>query len=251
MERGNRNHRVNVSAFCALVLLLVWVPGIRTAITCRSCQLFDKWSGRELLVRMDGSISSTTGSVGKVIDNNEDGSMALSNSTGAETGQLVTHSDCAADGEKCAHYERKRNTDLHLNKAVEGKMPPYGQQGSMDSHGKVSNPERAGLQVVRTGSVPVDLKRRVRRGAWESVMSTDAPRARVFGNGSLRAARRVPRSDLRWNREDRRPATSRQEDLKLTSSTFALTGDSAHNQAMVHWSGQNSSVSEKNTQFVF
>lgn len=33
------------------------------------------------------------------------------------------------------------------------------------------------------------------------------------------------------------------EELQLTSSTFALAGDTAHNQAMVHWSGQNSSVS--------
>ncbi|KAI4812699.1 hypothetical protein KUCAC02_024067 [Chaenocephalus aceratus] len=33
------------------------------------------------------------------------------------------------------------------------------------------------------------------------------------------------------------------EELELTSSTFALAGDTAHNQAMVHWSGQNSSVS--------
>uniref|UniRef100_A0A674IGF2 VPS10 domain-containing receptor SorCS1 n=1 Tax=Terrapene triunguis TaxID=2587831 RepID=A0A674IGF2_9SAUR len=32
------------------------------------------------------------------------------------------------------------------------------------------------------------------------------------------------------------------EELTLSSSTFALTGDSAHNQAMVHWSGHNSSV---------
>ena len=55
--------------------------------------------------------------------------------------------------------------------------------------------------------------------------------------------RRVARSELRWSGEDRRGAGSRQEELKVTSSTCALTGDSSHNQAMVHWSGHNSSVS--------
>ncbi|KAK5608259.1 VPS10 domain-containing receptor SorCS1, partial [Crenichthys baileyi] len=37
-------------------------------------------------------------------------------------------------------------------------------------------------------------------------------------------------------------SVSDQEEFQLTSSTFALAGDTAHNQAMVHWSGQNSSV---------
>uniref|UniRef100_A0A672HBA8 VPS10 domain-containing receptor SorCS2 n=1 Tax=Salarias fasciatus TaxID=181472 RepID=A0A672HBA8_SALFA len=58
--------------------------------------------------------------------------------------------------------------------------------------------------------------------------------------GAAAAGRRVTRSELRA--EERRAAGSRQEELKLNSSTFALTGDSSHNQAMVHWSGQNSSV---------
>ncbi|KAG9341874.1 hypothetical protein JZ751_018598, partial [Albula glossodonta] len=70
--------------------------------------------------------------------------------------------------------------------------------------------------------------------------------SRTLGNGRERSAplarRRFTRSAFRGNSEERRTANSRQEELKLTSSTFALTGDSAHNQAMVHWSGQNSSI---------
>ncbi|MEQ2232632.1 hypothetical protein ILYODFUR_013522 [Ilyodon furcidens] len=50
------------------------------------------------------------------------------------------------------------------------------------------------------------------------------------------------RSEFGWNREDGRGNT-RQDESRLSSSTFALTGDSAHNHAVVYWTGQNSSVS--------
>ncbi|XP_051993220.1 VPS10 domain-containing receptor SorCS1-like [Xyrauchen texanus] len=233
MESGIRYCRVNASAFCTLLvvlLLLAWVPVTKTAITCRSCQLLDKWSGRQLLVRMDGGVHSATGSVGKVADKNGDGSTALFNSDGAETGQR----DWSASGNH-THSVQKRNTD----KVAGAKMPLHNKWESLRSNGKVSHPKRP-------GSAPMDLKHRVRRSALGPVMSPGSLQSErwppAFGNGTVRAARRVPRSELRWNREKRRAATSRQEELKLTSSTFALTGDSAHNQAMVHWSGQNSSV---------
>lgn len=48
---------------------------------------------------------------------------------------------------------------------------------------------------------------------------------------------------LKRNREDARVSGSRSEEPKVSSSTFALAGDYAHNHASVYWTGQNSSVS--------
>ncbi|XP_043104921.1 VPS10 domain-containing receptor SorCS1 isoform X3 [Puntigrus tetrazona] len=225
MERGIRYCRVN--AFCALLLVVfAWAPVTETVITCRSCHLLDKWSGRELLVRMDGGVD-----FGKVGDKNGDGSTALFNLAGAETGQP----DCgAADNCERAHSVRKRNTDRLRSE----KTPPDDKWMSMRINGKVYNLKHPGSQ----GSSPGEPHHRVRRSTQGPGSPPGARSPPALGNSTPRAARRVPRSDLRWNREERRAATSRQEELKLTSSTFALTGDSAHNQAMVHWSGQNSSV---------
>lgn len=51
------------------------------------------------------------------------------------------------------------------------------------------------------------------------------------------------RAEYRRGGEEARGSNPRQNEPHLDTSTFALSGDSAHNQAMVHWSGHNSSVS--------
>lgn len=94
-----------------------------------------------------------------------------------------------------------------------------------------------------------DALRRVKRSPAEFAefgengwtgMDAGAPEDR----GSLLEGHKQGRSEFRWNRDEGR-GNNRQDEPKLTSSTFALTGDSAHNHAVVYWSGQNSSVSNR------
>ncbi|XP_048104453.1 VPS10 domain-containing receptor SorCS3 isoform X1 [Alosa alosa] len=80
-------------------------------------------------------------------------------------------------------------------------------------------------------------------GAWTSEgdrMFSDSSTERKIPGPLLDEQKR--RSEPRWNRDEAKVTNTKQDEPKLTSSTFALTGDSAHNHAVVYWSGQNSSV---------
>uniref|UniRef100_A0AAV2LPN9 Uncharacterized protein n=1 Tax=Knipowitschia caucasica TaxID=637954 RepID=A0AAV2LPN9_KNICA len=109
------------------------------------------------------------------------------------------------------------------------------------------------LTTVRFGDVGEVLARSGERSAEEVhkplELSGEVAGLKVsagnVGESDGTGGRRVRRADLRWSGEERRGAAAqRQDELKLNSSTFALSGDSSHNQAMVHWSGQNSSQEE-------
>lgn len=79
---------------------------------------------------------------------------------------------------------------------------------------------------------------------WTGRARLDADASDERSNpGPLLDGHRLGRSEFKGNRDEGR-GNNRQDEPKLTSSTFALTGDSAHNHAVVYWSGQNSSVSQ-------
>ncbi|KAK6300545.1 hypothetical protein J4Q44_G00286430 [Coregonus suidteri] len=272
MERGVRICPIwHTSVFWFLLLIIIsFFLAVKSEITCRSCQRGDKGRIKELLLKTD-TREFATGYGGEVIGNGAGATAPPSlNSASAETRQL----DCASGSDECIqgkyiYSRRKRNTDMLLGSktALPGGGMHYGggKQREFTRRGeyKVSNLKmnihagKTDLGKAREDLIPgISHKPRVRRNSPrtnigdDKVKSSGSPqRSETLplsysreGITSPAGRSRVTRSELRWSTEDRRAASSRQDELKLTSSTFALTGDSAHNQAMVHWSGQNSSV---------
>ncbi|XP_016890793.1 VPS10 domain-containing receptor SorCS1 isoform X4 [Cynoglossus semilaevis] len=188
-----------------LLVMFCSIYATRADITCRTCQPGNKWRARELLLKFDTS-GSSTGSRGEEV-------FGRGGESGrAAAGGAQSQSRCSGAGgpAECAPEPRVKG-DTAEKEFTKGKLSSV-----------ISNKHR-----TRRDSTA----RKVGRG----------PEPRP-GAGSAAPGRRVTRSDVRWSAEERRAAGARQEELRLNSSTFALTGDSSHNQAMVHWSGQNSSV---------
>ncbi|XP_058553694.1 VPS10 domain-containing receptor SorCS3 isoform X2 [Neofelis nebulosa] len=82
--------------------------------------------------------------------------------------------------------------------------------------------------------------RRSRRAQPPSTLERGDARASALSDGAKGS--RPPAKGLREEVKAPRAGGTAAEELRLPSTSFALTGDSAHNQAMVHWSGHNSSV---------
>lgn len=140
-----------------------------------------------------------------------------------------------------------------------GDLPGLGRDARLDGVGQTEDATRSGAEsqhVAEEEPEPAkvergdgDAPRRGRRSpsqfpelagnGWTGA-DAGAPEER----GSLLDGQRPGRSEYRWNREDGR-GNNRQDEPKISSGTFALTGDSAHNHAVVYWSGQNSSVSNR------
>ncbi|XP_010782497.1 uncharacterized protein [Notothenia coriiceps] len=107
------------------------------------------------------------------------------------------------------------------------------------------NQGRPTANIVIENSFP-DTRKRVKRG-----LSTNAENLDRSIHGEAQSTERFvetvqgvssSRPEYRRTGDEGKGSNPRQSEPHLDTSTFALSGDSAHNQAMVHWSGHNSSV---------
>ncbi|TWW59414.1 VPS10 domain-containing receptor, partial [Takifugu flavidus] len=228
MERGIQFSPKWQSLLLALLLVALWFSrSSKSEITCRSCQPGNKRRPQELLLKFDAGIK------GEVFG-------AVKGATSAESQRRR----CAEGSTECVQQRAvsvmERNT-RHLL--------PSGDPGeSFRSKTKVS--PVSGQQEVTEASVSdTELRKRLRRNA------DTKSEGRLSARTQTLSASAAPRRVTRWSGEERKAAAARQDEPKLNSSTFALTGDSSHNQAMVLWSGQNSSIwywlNEHMTFFIF
>ncbi|XP_069386499.1 VPS10 domain-containing receptor SorCS1 isoform X2 [Paralichthys olivaceus] len=223
-----------------LLMMLSFLHAAKAEITCRSCQPGNKWRAQELLLNFD--MSESLAGLKKEVFGRGDGAAGRAGAAGGESRRLrcaAGSADCAPDEAEYAGPGLRRNTRSLRAKGDIG-------EGEF-AKTKVSYVKMSGQQRTSDGagvtSAVTHKKRTRRNSADDEARFPRSAQSQDAGEGTGPAgARRVTRSEVRWSGEERRAGGPRQEELKLNSTTFALTGDSSHNQAMVHWSGQNSSV---------
>lgn len=160
------------------------------------------------------------------------------------TGQNVG----ADDGRETASAEGGHQSlqDVSLDGVSTEADPPGSSKQSVDRH-QGGQPELRGdaarQRAKRSGPDLTEFS----DGAWVGRSGVDAA-ATSEDRGSFLDGHQQGRPEFRWNR-DEDSGNNRQDEPKLSSSTFALTGDSAHNHAVVYWSGFNSSVSKAGALF--
>ncbi|TRZ00892.1 hypothetical protein DNTS_002694 [Danionella cerebrum] len=180
----------------------------------------------------------------------------------------VNYAEESSDSRKYPTHdpnESKPNIVLHSNIGVTTDRETEGFSGissKLETHAKRTN-SRAPLGNFTDSSVEEGLfsdefkergpaPERPKRSAQEFAEGPDARSEMQKRNSGLRAEGQSKRAEVRWSRDedqDARGSESRAEEPKLTCSTFALAGDSAHNHAVVYWTGKNSSVSPQTSSF--
>lgn len=140
----------------------------------------------------------------------------------------------------------RRGAALGRRPGPEPLPQPGGGSGSVGKkQGEAGGPSPAGAlweQGTQAQGKPGGA-RRSRRAQPPSALERGDARATALADGS-KGSRPLAKG-LREEVKAPRAGGAAAEELRLPSTSFALTGDSAHNQAMVHWSGHNSSVSTR------